>query len=129
MTARKPAQGTVTVIPGGAKKPQDRKPKAAAKPKPEVERTDDSITVTHRGVTIRLDAEAFNDFELVEAIEGLGRGDESKLPTLLRSVAGDQYEAVKKLCRDSKSGRVLLRGPGSVEEFLVEVMEAANPPS
>lgn len=120
---------------GAPKKPQDRKPKAE-KPKvekPKVTRTDRGFAVEHGGVSISIDAEALNDFEL---LRDLGRMQDAALPdakrlSMVTSVfdrffGEEQGAQVINALRDKKTNRVTVQ---AASVFLFEVFGALNPES
>ena len=106
------------------KKPQDHQ---AKKDKPKVEKVDSGWNVTHRGVSIELASEVFDDFELLDEIASVEDGKGNRLPTLLRRLVGnDQFRKVMDGLRDKKTGRVSVEAGA---EFLGEIFEAVNPNS
>lgn len=108
--------------PVAAREPQDRQPKAPPKAKA-TRLPDGGFVVIHKGVSVQIPAEAFNDWELLEDVAG----DGTKMPSVLRRLVGADYDAVKETCRDPGTGRVLADGPGSITEWLTAVFEAVNP--
>lgn len=110
--------------PAGAKKPQDHKPKNTG---PKVEPVEGGRKIVHRGIKFTILDEAMDDFELLEDLHAAETGDNTRLPSLLRRLAGDDgYRAIMNGLRDKKTGRV------SVEtgaEFVSEVFGALNPNS
>lgn len=104
------------------KQPEDHKPKAA---NPKVTRDGDVTTVTHLGLTLTVDGDAFNDYEVMVALSAVDEGRLDKLDAALRGVFGDAGRAtVLEHFRDEKTRRVPLI---SVVEFFGEVMEAIAP--
>lgn len=126
-TTRKPParQPKVTVIPADAKRPEDRKPKAADVEETEEERIaaraeaatvsheDGSTRITLDGVTISIPDDARDDFELLAAIAQMddahARGSNKVLvyfPEVLRRLAGEAgWRTVMNGLRD-ENGRV-----------------------
>ena len=105
-------------VPKNAKKPEDHKPKASEKP--------EWIEVTVRGVDLRIDPDALDDFELMDDLNELEQNENpTRLPSILRRLVGDQYREVMDALR-GENGRVTVEA-GS--EFLGEVMEAVSPNS
>lgn len=111
-------------VPKNAKKPTDRKPKAEDGP---AERT-----ITVRGITLTVAAEALDDFELLDdlaLLEDEGAADNlraSALPRILRRVAGDQARALMAAARDPETGRLSVEGGATL---VGEVLAALSPNS
>lgn len=111
------------------RQPQDHKPKTV---KPKVERRADSVTVTHRGVTVVIPFEAFDDFELLEALGEMQNAlvDDNKriarLPDMFKRIFGSDSPKVLNALRDPKTGRVKIADASS---FIFEVFEAVDPES
>jgi len=106
------------------KKPQDHQSKKA---KPKVEKVDGGWEVTHKGATITLASEVFDDFELLDEIASVEEGKGNRLPALLRRLVGaDQFRTVMEALRDKKTGRVSVEAGA---EFLGEIFEAVDPNS
>lgn len=106
------------------KKPQDHQ---AKKVKPQVEKVDEGWKVTHKGATITLASEVFDDFELLDEIGAVEEGKGNRLPALLRRLVGpEQFRSVMEALRDKKTGRVSVEAGA---EFLGEIFEAVNPNS
>ncbi|RLK47618.1 hypothetical protein [Microbacterium telephonicum] len=109
------------------KQPQDHLPKAE---KPNVETTDSGWKITHRGITIEVQKEALDDFELLDDVAAL-QADEVKgaarVPGMLRRLAGaDGFRAVTDGLRDSATGRVKA---SEAVQFVFQVFTAINPNS
>lgn len=116
---------TTTRKPAGAKQPQDRQPKAPAKPA--VKSVDGGHEVTYRGVTITIADGALDDFELLEDVAAADSGDAMRLPSLLRRLAGDDgFRAVMDGLRNPDTGKVSIE---SASEFVDAVFGALNPNS
>jgi len=92
-------------VPKGAKKPADRKPKAE---KPAVETVDDGLRFTHKGFSVTVANDVFDDFELLRDIGAIDhKGQLSRAPGILERVLGDsQFDLVMDGLRDPETGRV-----------------------
>lgn len=111
--------------PAAAKKPADRKPAAA--PKPKVVETDGGYDLTYRGLTLRIDAEAVNDYEILKLAASESMAD---LPVLIQKLFGEEAEAqIMDACRNPETGRVPFFGEGSVSEFIELALGGLNPQS
>lgn len=105
-------------VPKNAKKPEDHKPKASEKPK--------WIEVTVRGVDLKIDPDALDDFELMDDLNELEQNENpARLPSILRRLVGDQYREVMDSLR-GENGRVTVEAGA---QFVGEVMEAVSPNS
>lgn len=114
---------TTTRKPAGAKKPADHQPKAV---KPTVEKVDGGREVTHRGFTVTVPDDAFDDFELLDDLRAVQVDQEAqRFPGLLRRLVGqDGYKTVMDGLRNPETGRV------SVEdgvEYIGALFEAIAP--
>jgi hypothetical protein len=108
-TARKAAQ------------PRDRRPAASEAKGPEAKK----VQVAGREWAIQ--PEAADDFELLEDLAALDKGDPSKMPGVLRKLLGDkQYDDAMSLLRDKATGRV---GLDAGITFAWEILEGLNPNS
>ena len=96
------------------KKPADRQPKA-----------DEGLNLDVRGVKFTVPKDALNDFELVDDLGRLDEGDATRLPAVLRRLAGDKYRALVDTARD-ESGHVTIEAGG---DLVREVLEALDPNS
>jgi hypothetical protein len=116
------------------KKPSDHKPKAdkPKKEKPKVTRDDDGFVIEHRGITVRVEVAALDDFEL---LRDLGRMQDPSiteaskfagLPGVFTRLFGDQSAHVLDGLRDPRTRRG--RGAPAMT-FLFEVFGALNPES
>lgn len=119
------AQTTKTNKPKKPKAPADHKPKGE---KPKVVRTAEGAQVTLRGITVTILNEAFDDWELLEALGELDKDKPASvavLPGLLkRALAPGDNARVLDLLRDKTTGRVpLVAGV----EFVLELFRAVNP--
>lgn len=114
-----------TNVPEGAKKPTDHQAKAPARDKPVVERDDAGVSVTYYGVSVTIDPEALNDYEL---LEDAASGEATALPSVLARLLGtEQVERVKEALRDPDTGRIRVEGERSMSSWLEDVFEAVNP--
>lgn len=110
---------------GQPKKPEDHKQKTE---KPKVEEIDGGWRITHHGITLTVERETLDDFELLDDLAELqkdGKRGMSHVPSMLRRLAGaDGFRAVTEGLRDRKTGRV----PASeAVRFVFEVFQALNP--
>ena len=86
-------------------------------------RTDMLRTLTVAGVQITVDPTVFDDFELLESLAEIQRGDILALPTVFRAVVGDQAQALLDAARDER-GRVTAT---AATEMLVQIMSELAP--
>lgn len=105
--------------------PQDHKPKAE---KPTVKKVEGGKEVTFKGITVTVDDEALDDFELLDDLRALDEDQNaSRLPVVLRRLVGkDGYKTVMDGLRDEKTGRVSGEAGG---EFVAEILGALAPNS
>lgn len=102
------------------KKPQDRKPKA-----PTVKVVNGGRDVTIRDITVFVDDDALNDYEL---LEDAASGEVSRVASVIVRLLGQETtDRVKNVLRDPKTGRVAAQGPGSMTEFISDLFGALNP--
>ena len=95
------------------KKPQDRKPKAPVDGVHEAE---------VGGRTWRVEAEAMDDFELLDDLGEVEAGNAARLPRVLRRLLGpEQYKAAMDVLRDPDTGRV---GVEAGADFVRDLFEA-----
>lgn len=80
-------------------------------------------TITVAGVKIAVDPTIFDDFELLESLAEIQRGDILALPTVFRAVAGDQAQELLDAVRDER-GRVTAT---AATEMLVQIMNELAP--
>lgn len=107
--------------------PQDHKPKKEKPPKPKVEKVDGGWEVTHRGVTVTILNEAFDDFEILEMLGVTDKRESLRvLPQLFRRLFGDASQKVLDALRDPKTGRV---STSAASAYFREVFAALNPES
>lgn len=109
----------MTETPKGAKKPQDRKPKAPA--------ADALMTAEVAGMTLTVDPAAMDDFELLDELARLDDGEAVRMPRVLRKLLGDKQMVVAMEClRDDDTGRVSLEVGA---QFVRDLMAALRPNS
>ena len=75
------------------------------------------------GVQLTVDPTVFDDFELLESLAEIQRGDILALPTVFRAVAGDQASALLNSIRGG-NGRVTAT---AATEVLVQIMSELAP--
>lgn len=80
-------------------------------------------TITVADVQLTVDPTIFDDFELLEALAEIQRGDILALPTVFRAVAGDQASALLNSIRRG-DGRVTAT---AATEVLVQIMSELAP--
>ena len=104
-----------TVVPDGAKKPEDHKPKATAD-------GDVKVAMIH-GKEWTIPGDALDDFELLDDINELeANQNAARLPSILRRLIGDQWREAMDLLRNKDTGRVSLEDGGKfVEDVLKEI--------
>lgn len=79
--------------------------------------------ITVAGVQLMVDPAVFDDFELLESLAEIQRGDILALPTVFRAVAGDQAQALLDAIR-GENGRVTAT---AATETLVQIMSELAP--
>lgn len=110
----------MTAVPAGTKKPADRKTPA---PKP----VDGVMTATVDGHEYQVPEDALDDFELLDDLNELQRGDGTRLPAVLKRLLGkDGFRAAMDNLRDPETGRV---GAEVGAEFVMKIFEVLNPNS
>lgn len=112
-----------------AKQPQDHKPKTekakAVEAKFEIDgREVDGWEVTHRGFTVKVPREAFNDFELLDDMASVQDMKPARIPALLRRIVGNDFRIVMDGLRDKTTGRVDIT---AATVYVKELMEAVYP--
>lgn len=90
---------------------------------PDTEALHDLRTITVAGVQLTVDPAVFDDFELLESLAEIQRGDILALPTVFRAVAGDQAQALLDAIR-GENGRVTAT---AATETLVQIMSELAP--
>lgn len=143
-TRKPPAKAAVTVVPDGAKKPTDRKPKQQDAEQTEMERiealaatattkrVDGGTNVTLCGFTLTVPDGANDDFELLAEVGQMdakhARGDRGAIahfPPILRSLAGEVgYKAALNGMR-GENGRVPVREAIDYVNALLMVMNVS----
>lgn len=84
-----------------------------------------SVEVTVRGLTLSVDPDTFDDFELLEEIAAVADGDALRVVPLAKRVFGSDYARVLDHLR-TQSGRVPAT---SVVAFLTDLMGKVSPNS
>lgn len=79
--------------------------------------------ITVAGVQLMVDSAVFDDFELLESLAEIQRGDILALPTVFRAVAGDQAQELLDAIR-GENGRVTAT---AATETLVQIMSELAP--
>lgn len=120
-------KGTMTVIPDGAKKPEDHKPKTEVA-KPTVKKVDGGKEVTYQGISVVVEDDALDDFELMGELRLMQDSeDPTYMPGILMRLLGrDQTKAAMDALRDPDTGRVSAKAG---MEYVQAVFEALNPNS
>jgi hypothetical protein len=90
---------------------------------PDTEALDDLRTITVAGLQLTVDPTVFDDFELLESLAEIQRGDILGLPKVFRAVAGDQAQELLDAVRDER-GRVTAT---AATEVLVQIMRELAP--
>lgn len=99
------------------KKPADRKPK--------VETVDGVSTVTIKGITVRVEKDALDDFELLDDLAKMQDGDGARIASVAHRLFGDEFKKVMDGLR-GENGRVSVE---SASEFISELLAAIAPSS
>ena len=79
--------------------------------------------ITVAGVQVTVDPTVFDDFELLESLAEVQRGDVLALPAVFRAVAGDKAQALLDAIR-GENGRVTAT---AATEVLVQIMRELAP--
>lgn len=79
--------------------------------------------ITVAGVQLTVDPAVFDDFELLESLAEIQRGDVLALPAVFRAVAGDKAQALLDALR-GENGRVAAT---AATEVLVQIMRELAP--
>lgn len=109
--------------PQDHKKKQDT-PKSVAVKRTIGDREVDGFEVTHRGFTVFVEKEAFNDFEFLEDLANIENRKAQVFPRLLRRLIGDDYQIVMDGLRDKDTGRVSIEAGIT---YANDIIEAVNP--
>lgn len=107
--------GTMTTTKKAPAKPADHKAKAS-----------DTLDLSVRGVDVSVPRDALDDFELLDDLGRLDEGDATRLPGVLRRLAGDKYRALLDTARDDDTGKVSVEAGAAL---VSEVLEALDPNS
>lgn len=83
----------------------------------------DMRTITVAGVQLTVDPTVLDDFELLESLAEIQRGDVLVLPKVFRAVAGDKAQELLDALR-GENGRVTAT---AATEVLVQIMRELNP--
>lgn len=91
-------------------------------------------TITYKTLTWQLDPELLNDLDIMEALYNLNHAEEAQdnedgalaIVPLMMKLCGDKYAQVKKILRDSETGRITA---DKIGEFVQSVLEQLNPNS
>lgn len=105
------------LIMATAAKPADRKPK--------VETVDGVSTVEIKGITVSVDKDALDDFELLDDLAKMQDGDGARIAAVAHRLFGDQFKTVMEGLR-GENGRVSVE---SATEFIGELLTALAPSS
>lgn len=101
-----------TTIPDSVKKPQDRKVKV---------NKDGTKTVTVHGQDYTIEADALDDFELLDDLAGLDDGELYRLPRVLRRLLGkESYKIALESVRDAETGRVSVEAGSELVQDLIK---------
>ncbi|RTE47730.1 hypothetical protein [Actinobaculum sp. 352] len=76
------------------------------------------------GMTLSIDANLFDDFELVADIADMEAGQTLKVVPIVRRIVGDHYQDMLDVLRDPATGRVPL---DAVSQMIVEIMQEVAP--
>lgn len=105
------------VIEMATTKPADRKPK--------VETVDGESTVTIKGVTVTVEKDALDDFELLDDLAKMQDGDGARIASVAHRLFGDEFKTVMDGLR-GENGRVSVE---TASEFISELLAAISPNS
>lgn len=105
------------VIEMATTKPADRKPK--------VETVDGKSTVTIKGVTVTVEKDALDDFELLDDLAKMQDGDGARIASVAHRLFGDEFKKVMDGLR-GENGRVSVE---TASEFISELLAAISPSS
>lgn len=98
-------------------KPQDRKPK--------VDTVNGVSTVTIKGITVNVDKDALDDFELLDDLAKMQDGHGARLASVAHRLFGDDFKTVMDGLR-GENGRVSVE---VASEFISELLAALAPNS
>lgn len=105
------------VIEMAATKPADHKPK--------VETKDGKSTVTIKGITVSVEKDALDDFELLDDLAKMQDGDGARIASVAHRLFGDEFKTVMDGLR-GENGRVSVT---AASEFISELLAAISPSS
>lgn len=88
-------------------------------------KVDGGYEVTGEKITVFIEEDALDDFELLEDLAELQNGKGSRLPSVARRLFGDQHKNVMDAMR-GENGRVSVQ---PVTQFINDVFAAINPNS
>lgn len=94
------------------------------KPQDHLVKKDAPRTVSVRDIEVVVDPKAFDDFEVLDALDQINEGNGLRVAGLLRKLVGDQFHEVLDALRDGENGRVPV---DAASDFLKELMEAVSP--
>lgn len=97
--------------------PQDHKQKVSTK--------DGVSTVTIKGVTVSVDKDALDDFELLDDLAKMQDGDGARIASVAHRLFGDDFKKVMDGLR-GENGRVSVE---TASEFISELLAAISPSS
>lgn len=100
-----------------ATKPADRKPK--------IETKDGISTVTIKGITVKVEKDALDDFELLDDLAKMQDGDGARITSVAHRLFGDDFTAVMDGLRGD-NGRVSVEAAST---FISELLAAVAPNS
>lgn len=109
--------------------PQDHKTKAekakSVAAKRDIDgREVDGFEVTHRGFTVFVQKEAFDDFEFLDDISNLEKQKAQAFPALLRRLVGHDFKIAMDGLRDETTKRVAIEAGVT---YVQDVLAAVNP--
>lgn len=84
----------------------------------------DGFDVTHRGFTVFVQKEAFDDFEFLDDVANLESQKAQAFPTLLRRLVGTDFKVAMDGLRDKTTGRVPIE---TGVTYVQDVLKAVNP--
>ena len=103
------------VIEMATTKPADRKPK--------VETVDGVSKVTIKDITVSVDKDALDDFELLDDLAKIQDGDGARIASVAHRLFGDEFKTVMDGLR-GENGRVSVE---AASEFISELLAAISP--
>lgn len=90
-------------------------------------RADTKVCVRVRGIDLCLDADTFNDFEFIDALDQVESGlNPLRAAYVMRTITGEKFNEVMALLRDPETKRVPSEAAAEfVNEFMQEAAKAA----